>query len=369
MPTIVLCVTNDTLTDIRVIKIAGTLQAKGFEVLITGRQSESRLRPEKGIPVKRFSLWFNAGPLFYAAINWRTFFFLLFKKKLDIIWSNDLDTLPACAAAAFLRRKPLVYDSHELFTEVPELQNRPFVRKIWELAERLFIRRADAMITVCDSIADYYHYKYGIQPEVIRNLPLELKKAKESFRDKLNLPADKKIVIYQGAVNLGRGIEDLLAAAHYLPEVYIVIAGTGDLLESLKQKFGKTKYSDRIRFTGRLAYDQLSEYTRSADLGVSLERNMGLNYYYALPNKLFDYIQARIPVLVSALPEMEKIVRQYRAGEILRSHDPEALAASLKKLLDKPADYFSEALEKAAGELNWQNEQDKIDRVLMKLKE
>lgn len=363
MQKIVMAVTNDTLTDRRLRKMAAALQEKGRNVLLLGRTSKSKIKPDSHIPLKRFSVLFDTGPFFYLGFNLRLFFYLLFKRRIDIIWANDLDTLPACALASFFRRKPLVYDSHELFTEVPELQNRPFVQKIWLWAERLFIKRAKIMITVCDSIADYYHHKYGFKPLIIRNLPEKLMNVSDC-RKTLNLPADKKIVIYQGAVNLGRGIEELIAATEFLSNVFLVIVGTGDMFETIKKQIEATDYAQRILLTGRLAYDEMIKYTQSADLGVSLEKNMGLNYYYALPNKLFDYIQCEIPVLVSVLPEMKKVTEQYGVGELSYSHDPKIIAKCIENILQKPDDFYKEKLQTAAKVLNWELEKKKLDEVL-----
>jgi glycosyltransferase involved in cell wall biosynthesis len=115
---------------------------------------------------------------------------------------------------------------------------------------------------------------------------------------------------------------------------------------------------------GRIAPDQLFSLTKNALLGVSMEENLGLNYYYALPNKLFDYIQARIPVLVSDFPEMSRIVKDYNIGETIKSRESKEFAKQIMSMLQSPdREQWKQNLEKAAGELNWEKEKFKLLEV------
>lgn len=368
MPRVAMLVSNDTLTDVRLRKMAGGLKQRGFRPLLIGRKSKTDIKPQDDMDRRQLRIPFSKGPLFYLSLNLQLFFYLLFLKKTDVIWANDLDTLSAAALAALFRQKPLVYDSHELYTEVPELQDRPFIQKIWLLSEKLFIRRPKVIITVCQSIADYYAEKYGTTPLVIRNVPSVETTVEAATRNELGLPENMPIVIYQGAVNVGRGIEELIGAAELLPEIFVVIAGTGDLDEQIKLMIKKSSAADRILFTGRLAYTRMLQYTAHADMGVSLERNLGLNYYYALPNKLFDYIRMQIPVLVSPFPEMRRIVEEHAVGELLEDTDSKGIATGIKKVLAKPKSEYKANLKRAAQELNWENESGILDEVLEALK-
>ncbi len=357
-------VSNDTLTDVRLKKMALGLAARGYDILLIGKKPENQFEPEDNFVRKHIKIPFAAGPLFYLFLNIQLFFKLLFLSNYSIIWANDLDTLPAAGMASIFRFKPLVYDSHELFTEVPELQGRKFVKRVWEILERIFIKRPKVMITVCKSIANHYKNKYGVSPLVIRNVPSQKITVQPSSRKDLGLPDDMPIVIYQGAVNLGRGLEELIEAAELLPNVFFVIAGTGDLEAIIKRKIVNSSAQKRILYTGRLPYTKLLEYTTNADMGVSLEHAMGLNYYYALPNKLFDYIRVQIPVLVNNLPEMRRIVEQYKVGELLEKYEVQAIAKGIREVLNKPKDYYSKHLSKAALELNWENEAAVLDEVI-----
>ena len=168
---IIVSVTSDLVSDNRVHKVCTTLNNMGFEVLLVGRKLPGSLPVDaRQYAVKRFNLVFHKGPLFYAAYNFRLYLFLLFS-NFDILLSNDLDTLPANFIASKVKNKPLVYDSHEYFTEVPELINRPRVKKVWEWLEKKMIPNIKTAFTVCNSIAKIYEAKYGTPFKVVRNLP------------------------------------------------------------------------------------------------------------------------------------------------------------------------------------------------------
>ena len=355
---IVLAVTNDLVTDQRLHRIAETLFNFGADVLLVGRVlPESITVNNRKYKIKRFKLLFIKGPLFYITFNIRLFFYLLFI-KVNVIVSNDLDTLPACFFAALIRFKKLVFDSHELFTEVPELQNRKFIRSLWLTIEKLLVPKLKYAYTVCDSIAEFYKKKYGTSFITIRNLPYkklvtpDLKKSDDSY--------DVKIILYQGSVNLGRGIEKIIKSLVYLENVVFIIAGRGDIENDLKTLIKETGVEEKVKFTGVIPYEHLHELTIKAHLGISLEENMGLNYYYALPNKLFDYIQARLPVLVSSFPEMEMIVRSYSIGETTSETDPIKLSVILNSMLNdnNKREKWLKNLEKAAEELVWEKERE-----------
>jgi glycosyltransferase involved in cell wall biosynthesis len=170
------------------------------------------------------------------------------------------------------------------------------------------------------------------------------------------------VVIYQGALNLGRGIDLLIRSMQHFPEAHLWIIGDGDITGSLKKLAWDLEVNDRVKFVGRVPLDKLWRYTARAHLGVSLEENLGLNYEYALPNKLFDYIQARIPVVVSDLPEMAAIIDRYKIGKILRKRTPENLALIMKTLLKEgSASGIEKAnIELAARELCWEREEEKL---------
>ncbi|MEM6344196.1 MAG: glycosyltransferase [Bacteroidota bacterium] len=349
-------VINDLAGDQRIHRIASTLQASGYQVCVIGRKLPDSLPlPGRSYETKRMRLIFKKGKLFYLEYNFRLFLLLLFS-RVDILNSNDLDTLLANALVANLRRKALVYDSHEIYTEVPELIHRRATRAVWLALERLLFPRLQHVYTVNGSLAKIYQAKYQVPVKVVRNLPFA-----RSFPSNAS---PRKILLYQGAVNLGRGIDLMIQAMQYMPQVELWIVGKGDVLEEMKRLAEELSLGERIKFWGFVALEHLPEITRQARIGLSLEEDRGANYRYASPNKVYDYIQSGLPVLVSDLPEMRALVEQYQVGAILPSaqRKPMALANLLLEMLNDQVafDQWRQNCQNAAKELNWETEKEKL---------
>ena len=299
---------------------------------------------------------FKKGPLFYFFFNLRLFVFLIFVKT-DVLLANDLDTLPANFLASKIKKVSLVYDSHEYFTEVPELINRKWVRRFWLGIEAFIFPRLEKVYTVSPSIAQVYEKKYKVPVKVIRNLPRT--QLPESGPFNINGVQNRQIILYQGTLNKGRGLELAIQAMKFVEGTVLLIAGDGPERGALEQLTQSQQLTDNVIFTGRLPPGKLRGVTRQASVGISIEENRGLNYFFALPNKLFDYILAEVPVLVSPFPEMEKIVLEYGVGEILDSFDEKHLARKLNEMLrdrEKQA-VWKTNLEKAAKVLCWEEEE------------
>jgi glycosyltransferase involved in cell wall biosynthesis len=357
---ITLAVTNDIITDQRVRRIALSLLKRKAQVRIIGCCfQKNRAIIDEGYRTTRMIMLFKKGPLFYTEYNIRLFFWLLFEKA-DLFVSNDLDTLPAVFLASKIRKKTLVYDSHEYFTELPELLGRKIVKQIWENMEALMLPYIKYSYTVSPSIAAEYNKKYNINMKVIRNLP---RKISGTIKSSIILGKNhEKIILYQGSLNMGRGLEMAIKAIQYTSNVKLIIIGTGQIENELKQLAISLDLEDSVIFTGRISPDELVQYTIQADLGISLEEKLGLNYYYALPNKLFDYIQAGIPVLVSDLPEMSALVNHYKIGLVTHTSDPQKLALLFIEMLYDSVKraYWKTNLDNASQELCWENEEEKL---------
>ncbi len=355
---IIVSVTNDLVTDNRVHKVCETLRKNDYNILLVGRKLKSNFKIKRKYKTKRLKLIFKKSALFYIEYNIRLFLFLLFKKA-DAYLSNDLDTLLANFLASKIKRKKLIYDSHELFTEVPELINRKKIQKIWLFIEKKTYPKIKYSYTVCNSIANYYKKKYGIEMQVVKNVPIcNPKKIQKPYNE-------KKIIIYQGAININRGLEETIEAMKYLENTEFWIIGTGDIFDKINILVEKMNLTSKVKILGRKKTEELPKYTLKADLGISLEKNKGLNYYFALPNKIFDYIQSETPVLCSDLPEMKKIIENYKIGEVLISHKPEKIANQIKKILK---DYnkiqeWRKNLKEAKKILCWKNEENKIIQI------
>jgi len=292
---------------------------------------------------------FQKGKLMYMEFMLRLFFRLLFLKRATLT-ANDLDTLLPCYLVSTAKGVPLIYDSHELFTEVPELIERPTTRKTWLKLEAFLFPKLKHVSVVSQSIADIYKDKYKVPVRVIRNVP-------NRIQTQVNVEREN-ILLYQGALNVGRGIDLMIDTMTLLPEWQLWIAGGGDIERELQQRAEQSPAKDRIKFWGRIPHENLSQITCQARIGFSLEEDLGLNYRYAAPNKIFDCIQHHIPVIISNLPEMALLIKQTQTGIILKARNPQTLAQCVQ-LLNRDAkiySYFVDNCERAAEYLCWEKE-------------
>ena len=363
---IYISVTNDIVTDQRVNKVARTILSSGVSVALVGRIRKGSL-PIGTTPlkIKRFRMVFNRGALFYACFNFRLFFYLLFR-KMDLLLANDLDTLPANYLVSRIKRIPLVYDSHEYFTGVPELQDRKIVKGIWKWIEKRIFPNLKYIYTVSQSIADLYKEEYNREVKVVRNLSLGWKSVNKPSRSELGIAAGKRILILQGSgINIERGAEEAVEAMLYVENAILLIIGEGDVMDQLKNSVDQMDLRGKVLFLNKMTYAKLLEYTSLGDVGLTLDKDTNLNYRYSLPNKLFDYIQARVPVLASKLVEVEKIIMDYNIGELIDSHEPKHIAEKLNFMLDSEDKRreWKRNLEKAAEELCWENEEGKLIEI------
>lgn len=354
----IVSVINDLVTDQRVHKSCMVLQQAGFEVLLVGRkQRKSPVMEARPYQTKRMRLLFEKGPCFYAFFNLRLFLFLLFHKA-DFLLSNDLDTLLPNYLISKIKRIPMLYDSHEYFTETPELVNRKFVQLVWKKIEASILPHLKEMITVNESIANLFGEKYHIQVHVIRNIPMRADTLSKGGRETLHLPLDKHLLVLQGSgINVHRGAEELVEAMFFLDDYILMIIGGGDVLPILKQKVQQLNLQN-VLFLPRMPYSEMMDYTRCAELGFSLDKDTNLNYRFSLPNKLFDYIQANVPVIASHLPEIEKVIKKYDIGDFIEDHQPEHIASAVRNALDNRERYqnWKRNLSQAAEELCWEKE-------------
>ncbi len=366
MKTATVSVINDLVTDQRVHKVCTTLKNLGFDVVLVGRKQRASLDlAPREYRTHRMKLMFEKGVLFYSFFQMRLFFFLLFRKH-HVLVSNDLDTLLPNYLVSKLKGVPLVYDSHEIFTEVPELQGQNFKQGVWRRVERWIFPKLKNVFTVNQSISDWFFDKYKVRPLVVRNMPRRGNGSHvTATRGELNLPAGRKIVLLQGAgINVDRGSEELVEAMKFLADVHLLIVGSGDVIPKLQQIVTQERLTDRVTFTGKVPHEQLRKFTSVADLGVTLDKPTNINYRLSLPNKIFDYIRAGVPVLCSDLPEVARIVRDYKVGVVADSFEPEKLAETILNALNS-AEYqnWKTNTSKAAEELCWETDEAHLIKV------
>ena len=357
---IIASVISDIVTDQRVQKECATFHKLGYDVLLLGRKSNHDFGLDT-LPYKVFRFYdpFKRGAMMYALFNLQLFFYLLFKQT-DILWANDLDTLLPNYLVAKLKRKVLVYDSHEYFLLTV---SKKFSRKVFGIIERYIFPKLRNVITVNNSIKDVYEKKYAVPITVIRNVPL-----KATYILQINLPpehSDKRILLMQGiGLNENRGAEEAVEMMQFLPENYVLyFIGRGTILHTLKRMVAERKLDKRIIFTGVLPYAEMMAYTRLAYLGLIFEKiDFNDEHMFSLPNKFFDYIKGGLPVLSSKAVEIKAIIDEYKIGTFIDDFEPRNIARKIIELEHNEQKYllWKQNLPKAAEELNWENEEVKL---------
>jgi len=278
----------------------------------------------------------------------------------DILHCNDLNTLPI----AFIVKKfynkniKIVYDAHEYETETNGLQG--IQKSLTKIIEKFLIKYADEVICVSDAIAHEYVKLYNIKkPAIVLNTPSykEVEK-KDIFREKLNISKNKTIFLYQGSISKGRGVEVIVDSFSNLEDcnAVIVFMGYGDLEKYIKEKAEK---EENIYFYPAVSPDVLLDYTSSADFGIATIEDSCLSYRYCLPNKMFEYLMANIPLIVSDLPEMKKIVEKYNIGVVAKENTYKGLQLAIEEAIALEKDQLFKNIQQAKERYNWE-EQEKV---------
>jgi glycosyltransferase involved in cell wall biosynthesis len=355
----IVAVISDLYTDMRVQKHAEVLRDMGYSVNLVGRRSGITPLPSlNGITAERLRVPFRKGPLMYLFFN-AALLLRLLARRADLYVSNDLDTLLPCLVASRVFGKPLVYDAHEYFTGQYGLPERRVKYNIWKWLEKKLLPRLNCMITVSHSIAEIYQSEYGISPVVVRNAAFSTAGITPVSRNEAGINGDDLLVVYQGSgINPGRGAPELLEAMGMVDGVMLMIIGGGDMIDEIKLEAGKRNLDSRVIFLPRMPWREMMRYTMCCDAGLTLDTDTCLNQRYSLPNKLFDYIAAGIPVIASPLPEVSALVSNYGCGIVLDEASPLAIADALAKLRDDRVclSQFRAAAAIAADDLCWEKE-------------
>lgn len=283
----------------------------------------------------------------------------------DIYHSNDLNTMPQGYVSAKWRfkKKPLIYDSHEVQT------SRTGYDSPWyERFERFFIKRMDAMMVENDTRAKYNEDLYGFYPYVLHNYPTEqISEVTEKIdlHAMLDLPPEEKILLYQGGIQTGRGLDKLIEAYPKFKEGTLVFIGDGRIKEELQQMVKERNLEEGIRFIPKVPLEDLPKYTRNGYLGFQVLNNVCFNHYSASSNKLFEYMMAEVPVVACDFPEIKKVVEENEIGVTVDSHDPDDIARGVNYILDHPEERerFSKNCIPARRKYNWENEQENLLEV------
>lgn len=348
---------SNLYTDQRIEKVCRTLHEDGYAVELIGNDWKGAEEMKRPYPFSRIHLASKSLKTAYFEFNWKLYREL--KNKADentILHANDVDALYPNYLIAKKLNIPLVFDSHEIFSEMPAIQGK-MSQKFWRYVEKTIIPDLSWMITASESYGKWFQKKFGINPVVIQNAP---RKVDFTIEITENSP---KILLYQGALNPFRGIDKVILAMHYLDGVLLKIAGDGPQKKEYEDLVMKENLQHRVQFLGKLKPEDLRGITVAADCGMSIEENGGDSYLYSLPNKVLDCIQARIPLILSKLPELQNIKNQFNVAELIEDHQPQNIAIAVKKVLMKGRRNYQPELEKASQLLCWENEEIKLLQV------
>ena len=299
-------------------------------------------------------------------ILWVNFFFLCISNKPKVINVHALELLPIGALTKLFTGAKLVYDAHELETERVVLKG--YLKNIAKILERLFIGFANLTIVVGPKIETFYRNRYkNLNIITVRNCPrFEKTKNNNALRTEFNIPKETTIYIFSGALNKSRNIPRLISFfEHHLCEKRaLIFMGKGHFEEKIKASpaFGKTIFLKQA-----VAPHKVTENLASADVGIHLGEDICLSYRLCLPNKMFEYIMARIPLLVTRLPEMEKIINTYHIGTTVNDLSDSTLIQAMEEIEKQPSQKMKKNIDRAAQDLNWENEEKTLVNAIRKL--
>jgi glycosyltransferase involved in cell wall biosynthesis len=395
MQSIVFTVTNDISYDQRMHRICSSLAAHGFQVRIIGVKRPGSIP----LPIQplyhatyqqqRLNCFFQKGPLFYLEFNIKLFF-VLCSLSYDTACAIDLDTILPVWWATWLRHKKRVYDAHEYFTDMKEVRTRPMVQTVWKWIERTALPHFKVGYTVNQHLADLFYERLQIKLEVIRNLPssqnesinnsqipfpkgavlaeLTIDNGKSSFIftsnnlvQLLNNQFKSKFIIYQGAVNHGRGFELLIPAMQWV-NAPLLIVGQGNFLAQTTALIKAYGVEQKVFIHPPIPPAELKMLTPLAHIGITIFEAEGVNQFYSLANRFFDYMAAGVPQVCVNYPMYAEIVEANPFALLINDIEPSTIAAALNNLLSDVVLYnrLQQECSKAAKVLNWENESNQL---------
>lgn len=360
MKKVCMMVTNPCVNDARVLKEATTLSENGFNVVILAILGDglSPYQKTKSFSIKRIHRIFKPNS-FLGKLEFSLKFSIFgIVEKADIYHAHDLSTLLESFIASKINRAKIVYDSHELY--ISNYGKKSIGTTLYSILEKALIKNVQQVITVNDHIGDVLFSRYNLRknPVIVMNSP-KLNDSNLASNDRI-INTDQNIILYQGTMQKGRGLNNLILAMNYLSDDYfLLMVGDGNIRKELEDL---SCDNPNIRFTGMISLHELSRYTKCADLGVILFENESWNNYYASPNKLFEYIHSEIPILAPNYPFIENIINTYKVGCLIENIDPETIAESIKSIFADNNLY--ENMKKntltAKIDLNWEIEEQKL---------
>ncbi len=335
------------------LRICSTLARSGYKVSLIGVSKKYSLPlTSQRFEQKRIPMLFQKGPGFYMEYNIKLVFYLLFK-SCDTICCIDLDTMLPVYIASAIKGKKRIYDAHEYFSQLKEVVSRPKVYRIWHWVEKTYLPRFKKGYTVSQSISDSLRQLYKVNYETIRNVPF--------YKNYPHALSAQKNIIYQGAVNEARGLESLIPAMKQV-NAKLIIYGDGNFAAQTKALIEEHGLQGKVLMKGMVSPAELETVTSAAYVGINLVENNGLNQYYSLANKFFDYIMHSVPQVTMNFPEYTAINNLYEVAVLVNDIEIDAVAKAINSLLndDELHRRLKNNCAAAAQTFNWQNEEKKL---------
>lgn len=383
MKKVTMFVWNNFVNDARVLREASALADLDYTVTIIAKKELSEMhlpsseKIRKGVVVNRpLKLEFPekiAGKIKSSILTKHLPNMLLMFKMImlgrkyntDVYHAHDLNTLIQGIVSAKLRlkRKKLIYDSHEVQTS----RTHYSFEKIYRI-EKLLLKFVDKVIVENDTRADYHKDLYKSRPTPIHNYS-ELYNIDEvkafPLREVYSIPEDTKIVLYQGGMQEGRGLFKLLDAFKNIENGKLIMLGDGKERQNLLDYHRELKLENKVIFIDRVPYQELRSYTKSADIGIQFLENTNFNHYSASSNKLFEYLMAHVPVIGSDLPEIKRVIEEEQVGLIVQEANTVQLNGAIQILIndDELRTTLKRNTESAKRKYNWENEKRILNNI------
>ncbi len=348
-PDIVFALTGDLHRNSRALKQLSSLAGSGFTIQVFHLGGDSPAAPlPDGVHASIVEVSAGSGPMHFLRVH-RAFLAAIGPCRARLFHASDLYVLAACRWAADRFEVPFTYDAREFYPHVASTTGRPWARWWWQRVEGKHIRSASAVFTVSNSIADALSKTYTIdRPTLVQNTPLasashpgaektgaERTDAEPGLRELLG-GSSERLILHLGQMKKARGCENLVRAMKKVEKAHLIFLGYGPLKIDLQRLTSKENLKDRVHFLDPVSPTAIYATIRSADIGVTLLEDTCLNHRYALPNKLFDYLLAGLPVLGSDLREVAGLMDDHDVGLRVDASNPQAIANALNEMRLSP---------------------------------
>jgi len=380
---VTMVVWNDLITDARVVKEASTLSENGHDVTVVSldmvSRNEKHYRHDAGFSVvalkNRLGLFgglqnSHANKGRTVDIHFLRMLFLILsrawvhvamiweivKTRPNVVHAHDVNVLLTGYVSSILVRSKIVYDAHEISVDREGYRK---LAKFIKFIESNIIRRVNASITTTDSRAVWFSESYQVKkPVVIQNRAnkVHVGHASNFLRRTLDISDDCLIVLYQGGMQPGRGMHNLIKVAEKVKECHFVLIGKGRQFEEVQTLVRRFGIEHRVHILEAVKFSQLCQYTAGADIGIQIIRNTCLNHYTTDSNKLFEYIQAGLPVIASDFPEIRRVVDKYDVGLLVNPDNVNEISEAIRLLVNDNVKYtkYKRQVIDAQDELSWE---------------